>query len=308
MNRKSSSSNIEHSLIDVHLHVGRLYVFDPKPLTPRALIAWMNRCGIERAALLPIESPEETHYYITTETVLDICRKYPDRFIPFCNIDPRIGSGDNSEIILARLARYKELGCKGLGEFMSGLTIDDVRMQRVYAACGKLDLPIIFHMDEDRNVDEVGFPALERMLRKFPGTVFVGHGQHFWAEISGNARRQPGGAFGYPTGPIRKGGSIVRLLSRHDNLYADLSAGSAYNALTRDSAFGYRFVDRFQDKLFLGTDVCVSSSLESVPPIIQWLRTGVERGWIQPAVFRKLVRDNAVECFKLDSSGRKKRG
>lgn len=177
-------------LIDVHLHVGRLYVDDEKGLLPELLLDFMDRSGIEQAALLPIESPEEAHFFITTEYVLEICRKHPDRFIPFCNVDPRIGTKDNSSQIYPRLKQYKEAGCKGYGEAMSGLFIDNERLQRVYVACGELHLPIIFHIDRYRNIDEKGFPRLERMLQVYPKTIFVGHGQHFWAEISGDVREE----------------------------------------------------------------------------------------------------------------------
>ena len=36
---------------------------------------------------------------------------------------------------------------------------------------------------------------------------------------------------GYPKGPIHKPGRVAELLSKYDNLYGDLSAGSGYNAI-----------------------------------------------------------------------------
>jgi predicted TIM-barrel fold metal-dependent hydrolase len=276
------------------MHLGRLYVQDPG-LSPEFLLEFMDRSGIERAALHPIESPEEAHFYVTTETVLDICRRHPTRFIPFCNVDPRIGSGDNTATLRARLQEYKAAGCKGYGEAMSGLRIDDERLQRVYRLCGELGIPIIYHIDADRNVDEKGFPGLERMLARFPDTILVGHGQHFWAEISGDVT--PAQFSIYPKGPITPGGSILRLLERYPNLYADLSAGSALNAMTREPEFGYRFLERFQDRLFFATDICVRNP--NVPNVAWFKALGAE-GRISTAAYRKIARDNAIRVFGLE--------
>ena len=286
--------SVTDGLIDMHMHVGRLYTDEPEPLTPAFLLEFMDRNGIERAALHPIESPEETHYYVTTEYVLEVCRRQPDRFIPFCNVDPRIGEKANAPALRAKLTEYKRAGCKGYGEALSGLAIDEERLQRIYALCGELGLPIVFHMDGERNVDEKGFPRLERMLGKFPDTVFIGHAQHFWAEISGDASADQFG--GYPKGPIAEGGSIVRLLAQYGNLYADISAGSALNALTRDMQFGWRFLERFQDKLFFGTDLC--RRVREVRNVAYFVSAGTE-GRISPAAYRKIARENAIRVFQL---------
>lgn len=285
--------------IDTHCHVGRLYVGPNGKLTAQQVLRLMDRSGIERAALLPIESPEEAHYYVTTEEILRVCRRHPDRFIPFCNVDPRIASGDNTEAIRERLRQYRDAGCKGYGEAMSGLAIDDVRLQRIYAACGEFGLPVVYHIDAERNTDPPGFPGLERMLQIFPQTVFVGHGQRFWAEISGDAT--PEQFSGYPKGPITAGGAIVRLLGQYPNLYADLSAGSACNALTRDPdpAFPSRFLERFQDKLFFATDLCRADQCAAVPAIVRLLDGEKASGLLSPKAWAKIARDNAIRVFRL---------
>ena len=281
-------------MIDIHMHVGRLYVAERRPLTARFLLEFMDRCGIERAALLPIESPEETHYYVPTRDVLAVCRRHPERFIPFCNVDPRVGGRDSAAVLQARLTEHKQAGCKGYGEAMTSLAIDDVRLRRVYAICGELELPVLFHADDLRNLDEKGMPRLERVLREFPGTLFIGHGPRFWAEISGDVSEDQFG--GYPTGPVTPGGAVVRLLADSPNLHADLSAGSGLNALTRDRAFALEFVERFQDKLLFGTDLC--RRVREVGNL-GWLVAAAEAGEISRQAFRKITRDNAVDVLKL---------
>ena len=281
-------------MIDAHMHIGKLYIGE-KPLTPSHLLKFMDAHGIERAALLPIESPEEAHYYVTTHYVLNVCKRYPKRFIPFCNVDPRIGSSDTSTDFRIILAEYKERGCKGYGEAMSGLPIDDPRLQKLYETCGELGLPVVYHIDALRNVDEKGFPRFEAMLRKFPETVFVGHAQHFWAEISGDVTQEDFGR--YPKGKIAPGGAVPRLMAEYPNLYADISAGSGYNALTRDPEYGYAFLERFQNKLFFGTDLCRN---HQEIQIIPYLKNARAEGRISRMAYDKIARGNAIRVFHLD--------
>ena len=278
-------------MIDIHMHVGKLYI--DKELTVPYLFRFMDKNKIEKAALLPIESPEETYYYVTTNQIIDICRKNKKRFIPFCNIDPRRYNSDDKTDFYSVLKDYKERGCKGFGEFMCGLYIDDIRCQKIYEACGKLKLPIIFHMDSLRIIDNKGLPKMESMIRKFKETVFIGHGQHFWAEISSDVKKEEFSR--YPKGPIKKGGAVLRLL-KYKNCYADISAGSGYNALTRDIGFGYNILEIYQDKLLFGSDLCrVGQKVE----VIDYLRKSLEQGNITKKVYEKISYKNAVKLFKL---------
>ena len=58
----------------------------------------------------------------------------------------------------------------------------------------------------------------------------------------------------YPKGDVIPGGKVIDLLRNCPNLFADLSAGSAYNALTRDASFGRDFVIEFHDRLLFARD------------------------------------------------------
>lgn len=84
-----------------------------------------------------------------------------------------------------------------------------------------------------------------------PQTVFIGHAPGFWTHISGDDRhlKEP-----YPSGPVLLGGKAVEILRRYPNLWADLSAGSALNALSRDTDFGRDFLLEFQDQMLYGRD------------------------------------------------------
>jgi predicted TIM-barrel fold metal-dependent hydrolase len=59
-------------------------------------------------------------------------------------------------------------------------------------------------------------------------------------------------------------------LAEHPNLYADISAHSGYNALTRDPGFTRGVVERHWRKLLFGTDYFISG--QEVPQV-EWLRS-----------------------------------
>ncbi len=63
-------------MIDFHTHFGRLVYKYPR-LKVSTLLKRMDKNGIEKAVVLPIENPEETDFYVTTEEVLRAARRYP---------------------------------------------------------------------------------------------------------------------------------------------------------------------------------------------------------------------------------------
>lgn len=111
------------------------------------------------------------------------------------------------------------------------------------------------HWKEKRTLSFPGymldFASLEARLQEFPEIPFIGHGPLFWQHISGKV--SPDETM-YPKGPVVEGGVTCRLLRTYPNLYADLSAGSGLNALTRDPGFTRKFIDEFAHKIIFGSD------------------------------------------------------
>ena len=142
-------------------------------------------------------------------------------------------------------------------------------------------------------VVEVGNSAAE-LERRFPDLPFLGHSQPFWAEISADvtdANRN-----GYPPGPVVPGGRVPELMRTYPNLHGDLSAGSGHNAISRDPAYGYRFLEEFQDRLFFGTDLL---SLGQDLPQIEYLESAAQRGDIAQETFEKIAWKNANRLLGL---------
>jgi predicted TIM-barrel fold metal-dependent hydrolase len=212
----------------------------------------MDAHEIEKAVLLPLESPEGASFYILTRDVLALAKRHPDRFIPFCCVDPRMAINGGKAGIKAVIHRYVDQGAKGFGEVKVAVPIDDPRMQVLYEICDDLRLCVLFHMDGIRCTDRAGLPGLEKMLRAYPNVNFVGHANGWWASISGDMT--DGQMNAYPTHPVAPGGAADRLLTQYANMYADLSAGSGHNAIARDIAHGRLFLERHREKLFFATD------------------------------------------------------
>lgn len=276
-------------MIDVHTHIGKIWRGRPW-LTAGKLVRWMDRQGIAKACVMAVENPEELHYYVPTPYILKSCRRFPDRLLPFCNVDPRIDSSSPKTDFYSILKDHVEAGALGFGECLAGMTIDDPRLVALFQACGRLGLTVTLHIDNLRQQDQLGLPGLRRLLEACPDTVFFAHAPHWWAEISGDVREEDRG--GYPKRPVAPGGAVIEIFTRHPNIYGDLSAGSGYNALTRDPEFGRKFLERWQDRLLFGTDYLAPGQK---CPIIQFIRE-VD---ISRRARRKITGDNARRLLKL---------
>lgn len=237
--------------IDVHTHIGTTWNGN-KELTPDGLLTWMDDHDIEKAVLLPLTSPESSSFLLLTEPALQAAKDHPDRFVPFCSIDPRTSLRGGRNGFRDVIKRYVDQGAKGFGEHKVGLNIDDPLMMQIYDVCQELQIPLLFHMDNQRGKDQPGLPRLEHAIATYPKLNFIGHGPGWWASISGGLTQKD--LASYPKGKVNPGGAIDTLMEKYPNLYGDLSAGSGANSISRDSEFGREFMIRRQDRLMFGTD------------------------------------------------------
>ena len=288
-------------LIDVHTHIGRVVPDRREFMDAANLIAKMDAWGIDMACVLPLsEQPEGAYLECDTEDVLAACGRYPGRLIPFCLIDPRYGNRPDTDF-RPLLREYRDRGCRGVGEVLPKLDFDDPRALNLYRQAGEFELPVLFDMHDGEwgygLCDDRGLPRLEHALRTCPDTAFIGHGPTFWAEISSDvpaAQRS-----GYPPGPVREGGAVPRLMRRYGNLWADTSAGSGNNALTRDPEFGIAFLEEFQDRLMFGTDSCRRSDVESPYPNVSFFRDVREIRKITAEASEKIAWRNAARLLRI---------
>jgi len=201
--------------------------------------------------------PRGDNVWLPLQGVVEACRRYPDRFIPgYCPNprDPYAPQKLESAVSL--------FGIKTCGEWKFRLPFDDPRCIALFWKAGELGLPVTLHSDAPflppatgRELQPYWYGGtvanLERTLQQCPDTIFIGHAPGFWREISGDADSSPDT---YPTGPVTPGGRLWHLFDTYPNLYADLSAGSAHRALSRDPDIGRRFIVKYHQRLLFGRD------------------------------------------------------
>lgn len=288
--------------IDIHAHA---YLFDAPPQDGRItfckadeVIARYDELKIEKGVLLPLIGPE-TYLPQSNQEILEICRLYPDRFVPFFNIDPRGISNSPFTDFSVWIDWFKAHGCLGVGEFMPNMYFRDERVLNILGQFEKAKLPVIF---DDTTyvgrsyglVDEPGLPQLEMVLSTFPDLILLGHGPAFWSEIGILETVADRGK--YPAYPIKAEGAVPKLFRRYPNLWGDLSAGSGYNALARDVDYAVKFLNEFQDRLCFGTDICYA---DQELPLAAFLIGLKESGKISETVFEKIAKNNARRLLNI---------
>ncbi len=209
--------------------------------------------------------------------------KYKERFVIFVHFDWQgSAAGDDyanwdchqpdfARRIAMQLAAAKEQGVSGVKIFKSfGLNIrnpdgdltaiDDPRWDPIWTACGELGLPILIHTADpaafflpiDRTNERweelqrhpdwsfygVDFPsrnelleARNRVVARHPKTIFVG------AHVANNSENLA---------------EVSKWLDQYPNLYIDIA--SRIGELGRQPFTAKEFIEKYQDRVLLGTD------------------------------------------------------
>ena len=270
--------------------------------TDEQLLARYDKLGVECGVLLPLVSVEAMYMCQANEDILEMSRKHPGRFVPFCHIDPRAMTNSVDAPLGDMLRYYRDEGCKGIGEVTANLPFLHPMVQNLFKHAQEAGLPLTFHIGAQLGGlyglhDDPGLPQLEASLQRFPRLRFLAHSQSFWAEMA--PLETVADRYGYPRYPVKAEGAVPKLMRRYPNLLGDLSAGSGCNALARDPDYAVKFLNEFQDKLFFGLDICAPAG---PTPLVDFLLKLRSEGKIGEAVFRKVARENAAKLLGLDSS------
>ena len=295
--------------IDIHSHCYRIKPYKQTWATPDELIERYDQMKVDMAVLLPIVSPE-VYFPQPVEDILEMCDQHPDRFIPYCNVDPRTLLNSPFSPLDKVMQHYKDLGCKGVGEVMPTMSLDDPMIQNVFRCAAKVDLPIVYDGSAQRHgdfgvYDDPGLPMLENTLLEYSTLKIFGHGPVFWNEIGKLETVAQRGVYmspygrqylNLPKGPILEEGTVPKLLRRYENLHGDLSDCTAYNAIARDRDYGPRFLSEFEDRLYFGTDMVYKDMFVGLDELlISWR----EQGKISETTFRKIAYENAEKLLGL---------
>lgn len=290
--------------IDIHAHATAFPEFcclhgEQQWLSAEEQLQVYRQLNIEKGVLLPVVSPEDQWLPLGNESCWQLTRQYPECFVWFCNVDPRAGHNHPKSDLSSLLMHYKELGARGVGEITSHLYADDPLVDNLFYHCAEMEMPVILHLAPRMGcgyglVDEMGLPRLERMLKKHPNLILIGHSQPFWAELSSDLAEQD--RDGYPKGKISEG-RLPWLMREYGNLYCDLSAWSGANALMRDPEYAASFLAEFSDRILYGCDICSIQQTQGVE-LDRFLDNMVSGGQLSISVYEKIIRTNAMRILK----------
>jgi uncharacterized protein len=277
-------------VLDTHLHLRK---------DPDQCFTHMQGCGVTNAVLLTVARDEDK--------AKEEMQKRPKTFVRSVSADP--GQPDSSQLFRQALKD----GAVSIGELKFHLALNSPEMTRVYEIAAEMKVPVMMHIQNFPHFPgelpyNTGYEHFDQVLRAHPKTNFIGHGDLFWAHISADVPTDRG----YPPGPIKPGGLSDRWLSDFPNLYADMSANSGNNALSRDMEFSKKFVARHQDKLIFGSDCSCSDghgagiSQNNNPEASRLAGKCVARATLTvlkklaPApVFRKVTWQNGARMFRV---------
>ena len=212
--------------IDPHVHA-----MSVTPLGLRAVAKWMDERNVERCIVSPLNhkgsrpQTEEEHASMLAN------------FLPYKGKIDRMAIIDAGEVettaqAVAILEKEKAEGAIAFGEHYGvGLMFDDPKNLMLYEACEKVGLPVMFHIDQNKNMVEPGMERVDRVLKMFPKCKVIAHA-YWWRQLQ-HADRQ---------------------LQEHPNLYADMSGAVVVQVLNRDRKFAREFLIRNQDKILWATD------------------------------------------------------
>jgi uncharacterized protein len=274
-------TNQREEIIDIHQHTNYAGRTDDE------LIAHQRKLGITRTILLPAGRLFGLDAQCgTNDTVEALAKKLPGEFSFFANEVPFLTEAR------VEIESYLRKGGIGIGEQKFTVESDSRAVHLLAEIAQEFGVPVLLHFQFGRyNTSYARFAAT---LEKFPKVNFIGHAQTFWANIDAKCDQ----VTLYPKGPVTAGGLTDRYLKDYPNFFADLSAGSALNALHRDEAHAREFIARHESKLLFGTDCDDKVGAGEKCSGSQMLAT--IRAWApSKAVERKILFDNARGVLKL---------
>jgi predicted TIM-barrel fold metal-dependent hydrolase len=276
------------AVIDIHLH--------PKS-DADGEVKHMAGSGVSKAVILAPAAAQSR--------MQEKMKQHPGKMLLFSSVNA--AQDDAAEI----LRNAVKSGAIGFGEMKSRVAADGPEMRRIYTVAAELKVPVLIHFqdypqfegDGTYNAGIARFPAI---LKAFPKTTFIGHGDSFWANISADV---PAGV-SYPTGAVKRGGLTDKMLDDYSNLYGDLSANSGRNAIGRDPEFARSFLKRHAGKLMFGSDCSCTdgkgTGQRSRQPFIEGKcvareTLGALKHLTSPGLFRKITWANAVALLKVSA-------
>lgn len=240
----SQKSYSVDNIIDTHEHIENI---DKVPL----LLQADDKSKIGKTVLVasPLEtltlngSKSFTKYRENFNDILEIIKTYPDRFIPFCTINPMDTDA------LEYLKDCIKLGGKGLKLYnghsyyydIFNMPLNSASMMPIYAFAEENSLPVLYHV----NIANYG-NELENVLKKYPDLVVSV--PHFMVSSTNLDK-------------------VGRLFDLYPNLYTDVSFGSpqffaaGFRRISDNADKYIDFMNKYQDRILFGTDMVITETM-----------------------------------------------
>jgi uncharacterized protein len=215
-------------LIDPHVHA-----MSVTPLGLRSVAKWMEERNVEQCIVSPL-SHKGSRAFTEEERqqLIENFRPYQGRIHRMTIINA--GEVQTADEAVKILEREKADGAIAFGEHYGvDLMFDDPKNLMLYEACEKVGMPVMFHIDQNKNMVEPGMERVDRVLKMFPKCTVVAHA-YWWRQLAN--------------------GTCDRQLQEHPNLYADMSGAVVVQVLNRDRKYAREFLIRNQDKILWATD------------------------------------------------------
>ena len=151
-------------LADAHAHLG--LDEDGMSLALDALLAGMDRYGIRRALVFPLNEPDrEPNYTAPNDRVLEWAAQSGGRLVPLARLDLAGNPIAEARRCLAKGARGIKLHPRA-----QRFAVDDRRLEPVFELAEESRLPILIHAG--RGMPPIG-EALARVSERHPGAILI---------------------------------------------------------------------------------------------------------------------------------------
>jgi uncharacterized protein len=219
---------MKYRKIDSHNHAVMLGI------EPENLIESMDRLGIERASVSDIDGLTPDKFSESNSKILDVVKKFPNRFLGQCHINPRFQKES-----LAEIDRCVGSGMVQLGELYSECKINDPLYYPIIEKCIDLKIPLMMHARADLGLIRKGYRSSAPLTSSYADD-FVDIGRRYPEAIIIHAHIGGGGDWEYMCKTLRPAKSI----------YIDTSG-----SVTDEGMIEFAIKYLGEDRMLFATDV-----------------------------------------------------
>lgn len=182
--------------IDAHIHILPDDVHEANPDSEDVWAyadlhkyrAMMDRIGIEKAVIMPLNDPWLMSMAFTVDAVhkniYEMKRCYPERFYAFADIDTRKTPAESVEALRKAIVAYGLDGIK-IHPNNTGIDIDSGYNQPIFAYAQEEKIPVAIHSFPNTVDDRSAAHRVIKVLKQYPDlTVIVSHmGAYQWEQF-----------------------------------------------------------------------------------------------------------------------------